>query len=171
MSTFITLFEVKMALLGYATVHPAFSLKKQVALLKAAGCHRIFQDESVNDYTGLHKLIEVYEEGQDIFLTLLHRKNNIIQEQFLAMLELKKYLGSPGRRKKTVNIEQTVIRLLEKETNTADICEILDISTSTLARIKQRCGLTQTYSSSQLDDEYVKNPTIREKGEAKSKKK
>ncbi len=142
-----------MALIGYAKAHPAYSLKKQVAALRRAGCHRIFQDESANDYTGLHKAIEAYEEGQDIFLTLLHRKNNMIQRQFLDMLELKKYLRSPGRRKKTVNIEETVIKLLEKKTSTADICEILDISTSTLARIKDKCGLTQTYSSSTSQDE------------------
>ena len=133
-----------MALIGYAKAHPAYSLKKQVAALKQAGCDRIFQDESANSYTGLHKAIEAYEEGQDVFLTLLHCKNNIIQEQFLAMMELKKYLRGPGRRKKTVSIEETVIRLLKKKTSTPDICEILDISTSTLSRIKKNIGWTET---------------------------
>ncbi len=128
---------IKMALLGYATVHPAFSLKKQVALLKAAGCHRIFQDESVNSYTGLHKLIEVYEEGRDLFVTALHRKNNIIQEQFLAMLELKKYLSDPGRPKKTVSIEEVAIQLSQRNTPTTEICEILNISERTFFRIKK----------------------------------
>ncbi len=125
-----------MALLGYAKAHPAFSIKQQVAELKSAGCDRIFQDK-VNEYTGLHKLIEAYEEGRDLFVTPLHRKNSVIQEQFLAMLELKKYERGRGRPKKsTVNIDEVVIKLLQEKTPPEKICKILDISSSTLSRIK-----------------------------------
>ncbi len=70
-------------------------------------------------------------------MTALHRKNNIVQEQFLAMLELKKYGSDPGRPKKTISIDEIAIQVSQRNTPITEICEMLNISQRTFFRIKK----------------------------------
>ncbi len=129
-----------MALIGYAKAHPTFSLRKQVRLLKQAGCDMIFQDKTANDYSGFYQAVEAYKEGRDVFLTLLHHKNLIFQEHFLAMVELNKLLCLPGRPKEsksTIPKDEVALKLWQEKLPAKRICDILGISTSTFSRIKK----------------------------------
>ncbi len=126
-----------MALIGYAKKHPSYCLKKQIEALKEAGCSIIYAEQSMNENSELLKALDVYEEGKDVFVTLLHRKNDVIQPQFRAVLELKKYTSPRGRPRKTSPAtEEIVFKLREKKMSNKEICEILNISLSTLSRIK-----------------------------------
>ncbi len=146
-----------MVLIGYAKKHPTYSLKRQVSALKEAGCELIFQEKSPHENTELLKALEVYEEGQDVFLTLLHSENNVIKRQFLAFLELQRYTKGRGRPKKSiVKTEEIALKLCEKNLSSQDICEILGISRRTLSRIKQERELLD---SSRSDDEVFLDPT------------
>ena len=130
-----------MVRIGYAKKHPAYSLRKQVLALKEAGCELIFQEKSPNENTELLKALEVYEIGQDVFMTLLHSENDFIKQQFLAFLELQRYTKRSGRPKKsTLSTEEIALKLLQKKEqklSNADICEVLEISKRTLYRIKE----------------------------------
>lgn len=129
-----------MALIGYARVHPRFSLRKQVKLLKQAGCEQIFQDKAPNEYTGFHQAVEAYEEGRDVFVTLLHDQNSILEKHFLAMVELNRLtrgVGRPKKEEEEVNVKKVSLRLLERKIPSDDICYSLGISGSTLFRIKK----------------------------------
>ncbi len=141
-----------MALLGYAKAHPTFSLRKQVRLLKQAGCDQIFQDKTANEYSGFYQAVEAYEEGRDVFVTLLHHKNHIFQEQFLAMVELKKLLCLPGRPKEgksTIRKDEVALKLWQEKLPAKTICDILGISTSTFSRIKKDNMLASVLSPAQ----------------------
>ena len=73
-------------------------------------------------------------------MTLLHHKNHIFQEQFLAMVELKKLLCLPGRPKEgksTIRKDEVALKLWQEKLPAKTICDILGISTSTFSRIKK----------------------------------
>lgn len=129
-----------MALIGYVKKHPSYSLKNQKEILRGAGCEIIFEETSVRENVELLKALEIYKEGKDIFLTLLHRNNDLVQPQFLAVLELKKREQAKrgGRpKKRTEDVEQIAVRLLERGLSNKEVCEIVDISQTTLTRIKE----------------------------------
>ena len=137
-----------MVLIGYAKKHPAYSLKKQVLALKEAGCELIFQEKCTHDNSELLKALEVYEIGQDVFMTLLHSENDFIKQQFLAFLELQRYNKGRGRPKKSIlRTEDIALKLCQKNLSNQDICEILGISKRTLSRIKRE----QEVSDSSVD--------------------
>ena len=130
----------KMALIGYARQHPKYPLSTQVEALTQAGCDLIFQDSSTQCSTELLQALDIYQEGEDVLLTFIHEANSLIQPQFQTLLKFKKMvtIKKPGRPSKKTqdNIDQAVALWQRGHTNER-VCLSLNISPSTLNRLKR----------------------------------
>lgn len=128
-----------MALIGYARRQSQYSLSTQVAALTQAGCDLILQEQSSQGSTQRLQALKVDRKGEDILLTFIHEVN-LIQPQLQAVLKSQKIATSRKRgrpTKKTPDLAQNALELWLGGCTNKDICRTLEISPSTLNRLKR----------------------------------